>query len=215
MARNGKIARLPRTVREELNRRLDDGEPAGPLLAWLNGLAEVQTVLAAEFAGRPVNAQNLSDWRLGGFADWQRHQEARDLARDLTAEAAELADDAEGEPLTDRMSVVVAVALGRLLREVGQGGGVDQREAVLAIARELSRLRRGDHEADTLRRERADWEEAGARRKVSEAVLAEALRRTREQFGVTGLSVELTACLEAAKRYRAAAPARLNQAQSR
>ena len=49
MARNGKIARLPRDIREELNRRLQDGELGGPLLAWLNALPEVTQALAKDF----------------------------------------------------------------------------------------------------------------------------------------------------------------------
>ncbi len=40
--RTGKIARLPRDLREQVNRRLQDGEPAEPLLAWLN--AQPQTL---------------------------------------------------------------------------------------------------------------------------------------------------------------------------
>jgi len=31
--RNGKIARLPKDIREELNRRLEDGEPGKHLVA--------------------------------------------------------------------------------------------------------------------------------------------------------------------------------------
>jgi hypothetical protein len=38
MARVGKIARLPLDTREELNRRLANGEVGGSLLWWLNGL---------------------------------------------------------------------------------------------------------------------------------------------------------------------------------
>jgi hypothetical protein len=37
MARVGKIARLPLDTREELNRRLANGELGGSLLRWLNG----------------------------------------------------------------------------------------------------------------------------------------------------------------------------------
>jgi len=36
MARNGKIARLPREFREELNRRLAENEPGAVRLKWLN-----------------------------------------------------------------------------------------------------------------------------------------------------------------------------------
>lgn len=38
MTRTGKIAWLPRTIREQLNRRLEDGEPGSDLVAWLNAL---------------------------------------------------------------------------------------------------------------------------------------------------------------------------------
>lgn len=54
--RTGKIARLPQAVREALDRRLADGEPANKLARWLNSLPEARAVLAAEFGGRPINA---------------------------------------------------------------------------------------------------------------------------------------------------------------
>ena len=65
LTRNGKIARLPQPLREELNRRLDQGVPGRPLLQWLNSLPEVQAVLAADFGDRPINKQSLSQWRHG------------------------------------------------------------------------------------------------------------------------------------------------------
>ena len=46
ITRNGKIARLPRAIRDELNCRLADGEIGGRLVDWLNGLPEVQKILA-------------------------------------------------------------------------------------------------------------------------------------------------------------------------
>ena len=45
MTRNGKIARLPRAVRD----RLADGEPGKALVTWLNGLPEVVAVLDRDF----------------------------------------------------------------------------------------------------------------------------------------------------------------------
>ena len=41
-ARNGKIARLPRDLREELNERLERSVPSPQLLDWLNGPREVK-----------------------------------------------------------------------------------------------------------------------------------------------------------------------------
>jgi len=52
MGRIGKIARLARKTRDELNVRLDNGESGVPLIKWLNGLPEVKQVLEAEFEER-------------------------------------------------------------------------------------------------------------------------------------------------------------------
>ncbi len=42
MTRNGKIARLPDKIRNQLNRRLQDGEPGNVLVEWLNKLPAVK-----------------------------------------------------------------------------------------------------------------------------------------------------------------------------
>lgn len=42
----GKTARLPALIREQLNRRLHDGQPASLILPWLNSLAPVPEILA-------------------------------------------------------------------------------------------------------------------------------------------------------------------------
>jgi len=107
MTRTGKIARLPRMIREQLNRRLEDGEPGADLVAWLNAQPQVQAVLKTEFMERPISEQNLSEWKLGGYVDWQKHQEAMELTRDLSANADELAQVA-GDPLADRLSPLLA-----------------------------------------------------------------------------------------------------------
>ena len=71
----GKIARLPHQIREEINRRLQDGEPGRLLLAWLNALPQTLRLLADQFGGRPINQANLSAWRNGGFRLWLTDQE--------------------------------------------------------------------------------------------------------------------------------------------
>src|ERR1700674_3902303 len=90
MTRNGKIARLPYSVRNILNRRLHNGEQGVKLMKWLNGRPKVQEVLAEEFGGRPISEQNLSEWKQGGFEDWLRHQEAREWVQKLADESADL-----------------------------------------------------------------------------------------------------------------------------
>src|SRR6266581_8689373 len=68
--RIGKIARLPHSIREQLNLRLHDHQPHKTILPWLNSLPEVKAILAADFDNRPITKQNLSEWKQGGFRDW-------------------------------------------------------------------------------------------------------------------------------------------------
>jgi len=77
-ARRGKVARLPRAIREALNQRLRDGLPASEVLPWLNALPEVRAVLHTRFHGKPIAADNLSWWRRGGFAEWRQQQEIQE-----------------------------------------------------------------------------------------------------------------------------------------
>ena len=82
LCRNGKIARLPQNVREELNQRLQDGESGRGLVKWLNELAEVKSALKREFGGCLINEQNLSEWKRGGYRDWVAKVETDELMAD-------------------------------------------------------------------------------------------------------------------------------------
>lgn len=160
MARNGKIARLPRDIREELNRRLQDGEPGGPLLAWLNALPAVQAVLAREFGGCAISKQNLCEWRGGGFVEWQARQETLDQARELAAEAGEI-ESATGGRLTDHLATVLAARYASALS--GWNGEVTEKfrrklRALRGLCQDIVELRRGDHSGARLQMERARLE---------------------------------------------------------
>jgi hypothetical protein len=160
MTRNGKIARLPYLIRDLLNCRLRNGEQGAKLMKWLNGLPEVQEVLAEEFGSRPISEQNLSEWKQGGFEDWLRHQETRAWVQKLADESADLEQIAGDFSVADWLSAPVAVALGRWIHEVtvGAQNNPEQRKGLLAIARELAELRRSDHEEERLRIDRERWE---------------------------------------------------------
>lgn len=62
-SRNGKIARLPKTARDTVNRLLDDGLPYHVIIEELGG------------AGRGLNAQNVTNWKQGGYQDYLRKQD--------------------------------------------------------------------------------------------------------------------------------------------
>src|SRR5260370_42418761 len=95
MSRSGKIGRLPLDIREQLNRRLQDGEIGKELVVWLNSVPEVQAVLKAEIGERPGNEPNLSDWRTGGYEDWLVHQETMGQIKQVVAHAKELGGRAQ------------------------------------------------------------------------------------------------------------------------
>lgn len=172
MSRSGKIARLSSDVRRQLNFRLRDGEPGVELVAWLNTLPEVREMLAARFGGRPINGQNLSEWKLRGYREWERGQEASAWASDLVKhwEDTCLPED-QGIALSDLVAKHATVALGRLLEETSRPvAGQDPAErlkAVLAIVRALAGLRREDHAAMRVQMEREDWESEQAGREGS------------------------------------------------
>lgn len=156
MTRNGKIARLPRGLRDELNRRLADGEPGARLAAWLNALPEVQALLARDFAGRPVSEQNLSEWKQGGFRDWLARQDALDQARELAADASELAAATDGR-LADHLAIVVTARYAAALAGWDGEATEDFRRrlrALRGLCQDIVELRRGDHSAARLKMER-------------------------------------------------------------
>jgi hypothetical protein len=172
MARNGKIARLPREIRDKLNRRLQDGEQGGPLLAWLNALPDVSAVLAREFGGCAVSKQNLCEWRAGGFAEWQARQETLEQARELAADAHEITAATDGR-LTDHLATVLAVRYASLLS--GWNGEVTEpfrkkQRALRGLCQDFVELRRGDHSGARLKLEQERLERE--REKTEEEVVA-------------------------------------------
>ncbi len=130
-------------------------------------------MLAAEFEGRPINAQNLSDWKQGGYRDWVTQQEALELAQRLGEDAAEL--QAEGRPpLTDTLALWLAARYAVATRQVTQAEGVEGWRALRELCADIVELRRGDHSAERLRLEREQFEFAREReRKKTEAELWE------------------------------------------
>jgi len=156
MARNGKIARLPRPLRDELNQRLAHNEDGATLLDWLNAAPGVNELLARDFAGEPVSKQNLHEWRHGGFVEWQSRQ-------DLFAEAGDLTD-ANGEwdavaanDFTERLAAVLVVRYADAL--AGWNGGDDE-----AFRLKLRDLRRFNQDLAVLRR----YNQSAARLKIQQ-----------------------------------------------
>jgi hypothetical protein len=142
--RNGKIARLPLALREELNRRLREGEGGRTLLAWLDASPAVRAVLEAEFGGRPINGPNLTAWRREGYREWLRQQEVRAVAEKLGREATQPPSRAPGES-AEGLSRWVAAQYFVALAHLDQATDQEEHWQMLhAMCGDVSQLRRDD-----------------------------------------------------------------------
>jgi hypothetical protein len=146
MTRNGKIARLPKAIRDQLNKNLEDGMPGCRLVDWLNTLPEVHQVLTEQFDGRAINEVNLSEWKAGGYLDWQARQDMQAHAQELAEEATDL-KAALPVALAEHLNVVVAGRYAELLNK--WNGEVDEAfvkklKALRLLNQDVAVLRRGD-----------------------------------------------------------------------
>jgi hypothetical protein len=168
MTHTGKIARLSREIRDQLNRRLQDGEKGRRLVEWLNALPEVQSVLKAEFDGRSISGQNLSKWKLDGYREWLTQQEILGDTRQLSANARELTDATDGK-LADHLATVLAARYASMLmgwNGEATGEFLQKLRPLRALCQDIVELRRGGHSAarlkieqERLEREREKTEE--------------------------------------------------------
>jgi len=76
--RNGKVARLPAELRNQINQMLDDGIPYKTIIERLGD------------AARHINEDNISNWRLGGYQDYLKGQAINERACCQTEAAADL-----------------------------------------------------------------------------------------------------------------------------
>ena len=171
-----KIGRLPFAIRNELNERIRDGAQGAELLEWLNGLKETKKVLRemGSASGRAasaaaVNAQNLTDWRSSGYADWLDDQKDADRIRHLAEVSQTIATAAGGsaagvacniatakimdalEAADDEMIADLSKALVALRAGENAAQKVALAEEKNALAKEQLSLSRAKFERDTTR----------------------------------------------------------------
>jgi hypothetical protein len=153
--RVGKIARLPKQIRDELNRRLDDGIPGVDLVRWLNTLPEVQKILVERFGGRPLNNQNLTEWRRGGYAEWAGSRNGQTQWQDLLERGQALTQKRSSQNDTDVSSYLgtfLVVELAEALDQLHTMKNSDERWKLMSvISRVLSNLRNDDTREKRLR----------------------------------------------------------------
>jgi hypothetical protein len=140
---------LPKSIRDQLGRRIEDGEEGQELVNWLNGLPEVREILEKQFGGRPVTEQNLSEWKQGGYEQWLRQEDLLSLVGQVAEESEDLEGAADGQEISDRFAGLMAVELARLATALLEKETDPEKrwKRLCEVHRELSQLRRDDHRA--------------------------------------------------------------------
>jgi len=127
--RTGKIARLPKEIRDVVNLMLRDGASYPDVIKML------------EDHGHPgFNEENVSNWFKGGFCDWERDQRriedirarsqaSLEMVRALKSESG---SDGAAIHLTEANELIVASQVNEVLQEIN----VDDIKAMLQLAPE-------------------------------------------------------------------------------
>ncbi len=133
MARQGKVARLPYRLKKEVNERLRDGQPARKILAWLNKQPGAISIWAEYFSEQPATAQNLSEWRDGGYKEYLAEIAELESVEQLTDYALQIAERS-GASLADGAAAIVAGQIVKSFKEISDEGGMPLDKAAFAVA---------------------------------------------------------------------------------
>ena len=166
----GKIGRLSKYFRDEIGRRIEDGEPGKDIVNWLNEHSRVQELLKGQFGGRPITEQNLSEWKQTGHPEWLRREEARLFVTRLTEQSDDLDEATDGLEISDRFASVLAAELARLAMTLLEKETDPEKrwQRLCGVHRELSQLRRDDHRAMRIVIKRDRWNREVAREEDEE-----------------------------------------------
>lgn len=96
-AYRSKIGRLPWQLRNNLNQRLRDGHTGADVLSWLNKSPEWRAVKKS-CGMADINAQNLSEWRSTGYADWLNDVARSEHIRRMADLSLQFVEQSGGDP---------------------------------------------------------------------------------------------------------------------
>ncbi len=144
-ADKSKLGRLPFAIRNAVARMLRDGATAKQVCEFVNASPDF-AALRRETGCGPLNAQNVTDWRSGGYIAWCREQQRADRLRALAESAYHIADATGGSPA----GVGASILAGRLVDMLENADD----SSALELAGALVNLRRGENEAARLELDR-------------------------------------------------------------
>lgn len=115
--RNGKIARLPKEIRDVVNLMLADGATADVVIAKLEGML-ANGAKGAD--GEPIeipNDQNITNWFQGGHQDWLAEQKRLEDMRFKREMAMDIVRQNEGGKIQEAAMQIAASQLYEVISE--------------------------------------------------------------------------------------------------
>lgn len=146
----GKIGSLPAHLREEVCRRLHDGQPAREICDWLNTHPRVLEILDQRWNEQPVTPQNLSEWRGGGYQIWLKARERGEHLRHLSEWAAEFTGRVSPERLAKGAQAIVAGQLLEVLEAADEGQTLALTDILDQVTKSVDRTHKNEIARDKL-----------------------------------------------------------------
>src|SRR5436190_17504372 len=141
--RTGTIARLPNTVRDQLNQMLLDGIPYRQIIEKLGE------------DGKDLNEGHISEWKKGGYEDWLLQQERLDDLGATREAALSLVRQKAGAPVQDAARTIASAQLYELLLSFDPrsfaAALADKPELYFRLINSLARLSEGEAVCSRLR----------------------------------------------------------------
>jgi len=132
--RNGKIAHLPKAIRDKINQWIDDGRTYPQIINDLGDDA------------KDLKPNHFSEWRKGGYQDYLRHHAWRDQLRLLRENGSDMSELTDGPKFQETL---VQIALTEIFRVLQQG---ELKPDSLNYIRLFNALARLNREALSLRK---------------------------------------------------------------
>ncbi|HWH69468.1 MAG TPA: phage protein Gp27 family protein [Candidatus Sulfotelmatobacter sp.] len=107
--RNGNVARLPKAVRDKLNRMIQDGVTYGGIIEQLGE------------EGKGLTSSNLSRWKDGGYQDWLMEQAWLEQTRARQEAAQDLAADFDATQVNHAALQLGSLHILEALRDLKEG----------------------------------------------------------------------------------------------
>jgi len=146
----GKIGSLPAHLREEVNRRLHDGQNGREICDWLNAHPRVLEILDERWNEQPVSPQNLSEWRNGGFQIWLKSRERGEHLRTLAEWAADFTERVSPAALAKGAQAIAAGQLLEVLESADEAQTLALTDVLDQVTKSVDRTHKNEIARDKL-----------------------------------------------------------------